>query len=82
MKETTYTVFDSTSATPTIDSTIPEYFLPPHNPRRNLAGTRAIATGRFEDAPDAQFLTQTEAEQLMSSQEWTMPEPEPTGSNP
>lgn len=46
----------------------------PHNPRKNLAGTKGIATGIFTNVPDAEHLTQEEAELRMATGEWTSEE--------
>lgn len=48
-----------------------EFLHTPHCPRESIENKRAIATGIFEDAPEAIFLDQTEAEELMQTPEWT-----------
>ena len=77
MNEQMYTVFDCTNEIPCDDCGHLNCITLPNNPRKNLAGTEAIATGIFEKAPDARYLTQAEAEALMQTPEWTHPE-EPT----
>lgn len=46
----------------------------PNNPRKSLDGSKMIITGIFENAPDAIYLSQVEAEELMSTAEWSKPE--------
>ena len=69
-----YTVFDCDGNFPCADCENLNCISGSNNPRRSLDGKKAIATGLFENAPNAQHLTQSEAETLMQSQEWTEPE--------
>ena len=75
MNEQMYTVFNCTRATPCNDCDHLRCVTLPNHPRKNLAGTQAIATGVFEKAPDAHYLTQAEAAALMQTPAWTHPEP-------
>ncbi|WP_257285993.1 hypothetical protein [Endozoicomonas sp. SESOKO1] len=55
------------------DMELPEIISPPNNPRLSLDGTRGIVTGIFENAPYAKLLTQSEAEELVTTPEWSSP---------
>ena len=73
MNETTeypaYTVFSCAGK-----DAFTEYKNTPINPRISLDGAQAIVTGIYENAPNAQFLTQSEAELLMQTTKWIAPE--------
>ena len=49
-----------------------DYAEMPNNPRRSLNGRLGIVTGIFGEAPDCYHLTQQEAEELMSTVEWSI----------
>ena len=47
-----------------------EYLAMPNNPRVSLDGSIAIATGIY-DSPECKHITQSEAEKLMQTKEWS-----------
>ena len=79
MNNQMYTVFNCANEIPCDDCDHLNCITLPNDPRQNLAGTEAIATGIFEKArdTDARYLTQSEAEMLMQTTEWTLPETDP-----
>ncbi len=71
-----YTAFDYDASVLCSDCNDDGCMTAPNAPRRSLDGTRAIATGIFNDVPNPEYLTQEEAETLMQSPQWTRPEQE------
>lgn len=49
----------------------PSYLVTPNSPRLSLDGSKGIVTGIYGEAPECLHLSQSEAEVLMASKEWS-----------
>lgn len=52
----------------------PPYLVLPNVPRLSIDGSKGIVTGIYVEAPECIHLSQTEAEELMQTKEWSLPE--------